>query len=307
MPLDQAAARQTFIEIADETHEGSEVDQLLEVTDNIPLAVQLVAGVAASVGCQDTMQRWNIERIALLSAGHDKRSNLEISIKLSLSCPRMLSSPHAAELLSLLSLLSDGMSDLDLVQSNIPIQDIPDCKTTLVRTSLAYVDHAGRFKALAPIRDYIQLASPPSQQLVRPLRKYLIDLLKLYVMWWDTSSLAVDLIPRLVSNLGNLHSVLLQGLDSDNTDRRESILGIIMLNGLSMAVNWGLTPLMLRLPEILAGMDDNEVHGRFISAIFEARCTYMLPNPELAMDKAIEHFRLIQDPDAEGEYMYFAD
>ncbi|KAJ7339811.1 P-loop containing nucleoside triphosphate hydrolase protein, partial [Mycena albidolilacea] len=176
MPLDHAAARETFIEITDESHEGSEVDQLLEITDNIPLAVQLVAEISASVGCQETMERWNLERTALLSAGYDKRSNLEISIALSLSSPRMLSSPHAAELLSLMSLLSDGISDFDLLQGNIPIQDILSCKTALICTSLAYVDHAGRFKVLAPIREYIHLARPPSLHLVRPLRKYFIDL-----------------------------------------------------------------------------------------------------------------------------------
>ncbi|KAJ7715292.1 P-loop containing nucleoside triphosphate hydrolase protein, partial [Mycena olivaceomarginata] len=176
MPLNRTAARQTFIEIADEIDDGSEVDQLLDITDNIPLAIQLVAGVAASVGCQNTIERWKLERTALLSAGYDKRSNLEISIGLSLSGPRLQSSPHAVELLSLMSLLSDGISDLELVGSNIPIPDIPNCKTTLIRTSLAYVDHAGQFKVLAPIRDYIQLARPPSLQLVQPLRKYLIDL-----------------------------------------------------------------------------------------------------------------------------------
>ncbi|KAJ7320788.1 P-loop containing nucleoside triphosphate hydrolase protein, partial [Mycena albidolilacea] len=224
MPLDQAAARQTFIEIADEIHDGSEVDQLLNITDNIPLAVQLVAGVAASIGCTDTMERWNLERTVLISAGYDKRSNLDISIKLSLSSPRMLSSPHAAELLSLMSLLSDGISDLDLVQSNIPIQDIAECKTTLIRTSLAYVDRSGRFKVLAPIREYIHLVRPPYLGLVRPLRKYLLDLLELHT----AQSFGVDLVPRLVSNLGNLHNILLQGLDSDHTDLREAILGIIL-------------------------------------------------------------------------------
>ncbi|KAJ7866923.1 hypothetical protein B0H14DRAFT_356963 [Mycena olivaceomarginata] len=218
-PLDQAAAHQTFIEIADEIHDASDVDHLLAITDNIPLAVQLIAGVAASVGCQETMERWKIERTALLSAGYDKRSNLDTSITLSLSSPRMLSSPHAVELLSLMSLLSDGISDLDLVQSNIPIQDIPDCKTTLIRNSLAYIDHAGRFKVLAPIREYIRLASPPSQQLVRPLRQYLIEMLRLEA-WSHASSLAADLVPRLVSNLGNLHNILLEGLVCEHADLR---------------------------------------------------------------------------------------
>jgi tetratricopeptide (TPR) repeat protein len=302
MPLDQAAARQTFIEIADEIHDGSEVDQLLEITDNIPLAVQLVAGIAASVGCQETMEGWKLERTALLSAGYDKRSNLDISITLSLSSPRMLSSPHAVELLSIMSLLSDGISNLDLIQSNIPIPDISDCKTTLVRTSLAYVDHTGRFKVLAPIREYIHATRPPSPQLVRPLRKYLIYLLEIYTTTYDTSTV-VDLVPRLRSNLGNLHSVLQHGLGSDHTDLRESILGIIMLNGLNLNMNQGLSPLMLRLPKILSGTDDHDLQGQFITSEFDATPFYTLANPELAIEKAIEHFRLVQNDDRKGEYV----
>jgi hypothetical protein len=108
------------------------------------------------------------------------------------------------------------------------------------------------------------------------------------------------LVPRLVSNLGNLHSILLHGLSSEYTDLRESILGVIILN-LSMAMNRGLTPLMRRLPEILSGVDDHELQGRFITAAFEARQFYTLPNPEVAIDKAMEHFRLMQDVDGEGE------
>ncbi|KAF8147630.1 hypothetical protein K438DRAFT_1467146, partial [Mycena galopus ATCC 62051] len=154
-PLSHAAARQTFIEIADEVHNDSELNQLLNITDNIPLAVQLVAAVVATEGCQATLERWNFESTAMLSSGYDKRSNLQTSIVLSLSSPRMLSSPYAVELLSLMSLLPDGISHLDLGQSNPPIPDIMNCKTTLLRTSLAYVDLAGRFKVLAPIREYI--------------------------------------------------------------------------------------------------------------------------------------------------------
>ncbi|KAF7344786.1 NB-ARC domain-containing protein [Mycena venus] len=300
MPLDHAAAHQTFIEIADEIHDSSEVNQLLDITDNIPLAIQLVAGIAASIGCQDTIECWNTERTSLFSAGYDKQSNLEISIMLSLLSPHMQSSPHAAELLSLMSLLSVGISDLDLVQSNIPIQDIPDCKTTLLCTSLAYVDRAGRFKVLAPIREYIHVARPPSWQLVRPLQKYLVDLLKLYNAQQHASPV-IDLVPRLVSNLGNLHNLLLHGLDSDHTDLRESILGIIMLNNLSTGMNRGLSPLMLCLPEILSGMDDHELHRRFITAAFESSNLYTLPDPELAIHKAMEHTHLMKDHDGETQ------
>ncbi|KAJ7873790.1 hypothetical protein B0H14DRAFT_3131133, partial [Mycena olivaceomarginata] len=300
LPLDLIAARQTFIDIADEMHDDTEIDNLLGITDNIPLAIQLIASIAASEGCQATLKRWNLERIALLSTGYDKHSNLEISIMLSLSSPRLQSSPHAVELLSLMSLLSDGISDLDLVQSNIPILDIPSCKTTLVRTSLAYIDHAGRFKVLAPIREYIHIIRPPSLQLVRPLRKYSVDLLNLYMaQWWHSSLFMVDLVPRLLSNLGNLHNILLQGLDSDHNDLRESIRGIIMLNSLNLMMHRGLSPLMLRLPEILSRLDDHELQGRFITGVLEARYFDVLPDPEIAINNGIEHFHRIQDYDGE--------
>ncbi|KAJ6549886.1 hypothetical protein B0H19DRAFT_1073798 [Mycena capillaripes] len=67
-------------------------------------------------------------------------------------------------------------------------------------------------------------------------------------------------------------------------------------------MNRGLTPLMLCLPEILSGINDHQLHGRFISGAFAARHFYSLPDPELAIDKAIKHFHLIQDPDEGATY-----
>jgi hypothetical protein len=214
----------------------------------------------------------------------------------------MLSSPHAAELLSLMSLLSDGISDIDLVQSNLPIPDILKCKMTLVRTSLAYVDQAGRFKVLAPIREYIYTNRPPSPLWVRPLRKHLNDLLKLWRTAMQRHSSVVDLTPRLVSNLGNLHNVLLHGLDSDHSELAETMQSVILLNNLNGIMNRGLTPLMLRLPELLTEVDDHDLHGRFIIAVFSARDFYTIPNPEKSIDEAIEHFRMIKHFNGEGEY-----
>ncbi|KAJ7793306.1 P-loop containing nucleoside triphosphate hydrolase protein, partial [Mycena olivaceomarginata] len=211
LPLTPIAARQTFIDIADDNHDDSEVDQLLNLTDNVPLAVQLVATIASSEGCQATLDRWKHEKTAVLSTGYDKHLNLELSIMLSLSSTRMLCSPRTVELLSLMSLLSDGISDLDLLQSKLPIPDILQCKSILVCTSMAYVDHAGRFKVLTPIREYIRTSQPPSPLLVQPLRKHFNSLLKLWRSVQDRS-FADNLISRVVSNLGNMHNVFLYGL-----------------------------------------------------------------------------------------------
>ncbi|KAJ7831321.1 hypothetical protein B0H14DRAFT_2515376 [Mycena olivaceomarginata] len=304
-PLSPSAAHQTFIEIADGINDISEVDQLLEITDNIPLAVQLVANVAASKGVQATLDHWKIESTALLSAGCNKRSNLELSIKLSLSSPRLASLPHAVDLLSLMALLSDGISDTDLTQSRPPIPEILKCKTTLIRTSLAFVDHAGRLKVLAPIRDYMQITRPPSPHLVHPLRKHFNDLLKLWKTVMNSSSVG-DLTPHLLSNLGNMHNILLYGLDCDPTDIGDTIQAIMSLNQLNMLMHRGLPPLMWRLKEMLPHIDDPRVHGQFILEVFRARWFYAIPNPDKYMDEATRHFQIGGNIEGEAELYIMA-
>ncbi|KAJ7839329.1 hypothetical protein B0H14DRAFT_2787348 [Mycena olivaceomarginata] len=300
VPLTQVAAHQTFIEIADSIHNNLEVDQLLDITDNIPLAVQLIATLAGSEGCEPTLERWKLERTAMLSDGTSKRSNLEISIQLSLSSPRMLSSPCALQLLSLMSLLSDGISDHNLVQSRPPIPEILKCKATLLRTSLAYVDHAGQLKLLAPIREYIHNIQPPSPPLVRPLRTHFIDLLKLWRTVMDSSSFVDDLIPHLLSNLGNLHNILLQGLDFDHEACSETTRGIILLNDLHLYMDLGLNSLMLRLLEILDQMKDHDLHGKFIIGTFKARHFYEISDPDKLMAIGLEHFQMTKDLEGEA-------
>ncbi|KAJ7806530.1 hypothetical protein B0H14DRAFT_2610376 [Mycena olivaceomarginata] len=269
IPLTPVAAHQTFIEIADE----------------------LVAALADSEGCQQTLGRWRLERTALLSAGYDKRSNLEISIMLSLSSPRMLSCPHAADLLSLMSLLPDGIYDIDLEQSKTPIPEIWECKSVLIRTSLAYVDHAGRFKVLAPIRDYIRSAWPPSPPLVQPLQEHLHNLLRLWSAVTDYSSTADYLAPRLL------------GLeDSDHANLRQTVQGIILLNRFNLTMNRGLTPLMLRLPEVLGRTGDQELDAQFTTEAFLAYQFYTISNPEKSIEEAMEAFRVLEDLEAEARY-----
>ncbi|KAJ7936127.1 hypothetical protein B0H13DRAFT_1853815 [Mycena leptocephala] len=57
-PLEQAAARQTFIDIADNRHDPKEVDKVLSVTDNFPLAISLIAHLVDSEGCSHVLSRW---------------------------------------------------------------------------------------------------------------------------------------------------------------------------------------------------------------------------------------------------------
>ncbi|KAJ6620063.1 hypothetical protein B0H10DRAFT_1115979 [Mycena sp. CBHHK59/15] len=297
-PLPHLAARQTFIDIADDCHDDSEVDELLELTDNLPLAVCLVANVAGSEGCTTTIARWKIESTALLSEGYDKRSNLEVSIMLS----RMRSSHCTQDLLDLLSLLPDGVLEVDLLQSNVPVPNILRCKATLVRTSLAYLDATGRVKVLAPIREYIQRTRPPSAFLVRPLRQHFNSLLDLWTNFLTVPSLAADLVPRLAANTGNLHNLLLHGLDSDHVDLGTTIRSVISLNHMNRVLGHCLTPLMLRLPDVLDQVGDHRLHGLYIAELFQSWQFYPITDPDSFISQGIEHLKIANDVELEARF-----
>ncbi|KAJ7857909.1 P-loop containing nucleoside triphosphate hydrolase protein, partial [Mycena olivaceomarginata] len=171
-PLDQQAARLTFIDIADSRHNQEDIDQILSLTDNMPLAISLLAHLADTEGCSNVLSRWAKEKTALISEGFDKRSNLDLSISLSLSSPRIQLLPQSQELLSLLSMLPDGLADVDLIQSKLPLEKILKCKTALNSTALAYSDEHKRLKVLMPIREYLQQHQPPGDHLIQKVFKY---------------------------------------------------------------------------------------------------------------------------------------
>ncbi|KAJ7021400.1 P-loop containing nucleoside triphosphate hydrolase protein, partial [Mycena alexandri] len=210
-PLPREAAQNMFLDIADDNHRMEEVDQVLSLTDNMPLAIHLLAHLVDTEGCSTVLSRWETEKTSLLSEGSDRRSNLDISISLSLSSPRITSMPHSQDLLSLLSILPNGLSDVELRQTNFPIQDILGCKTALLRTALAYTDDHKRLKVLVPIREYMQNLLPATDQMIRPLFKHFQELLELYKGHFGKAS-GMASISRITSNFSNIQNVLQIGL-----------------------------------------------------------------------------------------------
>ncbi|KAJ7797641.1 hypothetical protein B0H13DRAFT_1934063 [Mycena leptocephala] len=194
-PINDIAARETFRQIADPEDDTS-LTELLALKGNLPLTATLLASFE---GCEPVLTRWKYENVSILSEGHGKETNLETSLRLSLCSPRMMSSPNALQLLGLLSLLPDGILDSDLIHSACPIFDIPQCKTTLLPTSLAYID-GGRLKVLAPIREYIK-------------RMYAIPG---HPVWRSEI--------RLAANVGNISSVLQFAVEKpDSADLKEAL------------------------------------------------------------------------------------
>ncbi|KAJ7030212.1 P-loop containing nucleoside triphosphate hydrolase protein, partial [Mycena alexandri] len=206
-PLAQDAARKMFTDIADDKHSLDEVDQVLGLTDNMPLSISLLANLVDLEGCPYVLSRWETEKTSLISEGYDRRSNLELSISLSLSSPRTASMPQCQDLLALLSMLPDGLSDVELKQTRFPIKDILGCKAVLLRTTLAYTDDHKRLKVLVPIREYMGRLFPPTDQMIQPLLKHFHELLDSYTAVLGTPSGMVP-IDRITSNYANIQNIL---------------------------------------------------------------------------------------------------
>ncbi|KAF8201051.1 hypothetical protein K438DRAFT_634303 [Mycena galopus ATCC 62051] len=150
-PLTPHASRQIFLDIADvpTTEEESALDTLLDLSGRLPLAVSLMSNIASFGGYSNTLSRWQNENTTLLSDGHNKRSNLEKLIMLSLSSPRMSSFPQAMNFLSLFSLLPDGIRAEDIMTSKVRIfvdgnrcWSAPRWQTWMSRTSQGINSHS---------------------------------------------------------------------------------------------------------------------------------------------------------------------
>ncbi|KAJ7256599.1 hypothetical protein C8J57DRAFT_960791, partial [Mycena rebaudengoi] len=196
-PLSNVAARQTFIEVADDGHDATSIEELLELTGNLPLAVSLIASVADSEGCAQALSRWKLERTRMLSEGYDQRSSLDISIMLSYTGSQM--TPGAQELLSILAMLPDGLANADLLQAKLPIPDILACKATLIQTALAFVGQDQHLKVLVPVREYILHTHPPANALKLKLQEHFHQILDLWNQFKNFN--VANVVPQIAQNL----------------------------------------------------------------------------------------------------------
>jgi hypothetical protein len=250
------------VDTADEHHEPSKVQQLLDLTDNLPLAVSLMVTVVGYEGCDRTLSRWEEENTHLLSDGCDQRSNLDISIMLSYSSRRM--THGAQELLSLLSLLPDGLSDADLIQGQLPIKNILACKSTLIQVSLAYLDSKQYLKTLVPIREYIRRVHPPSPTLLSSLQLHFHAILSVGISehgWGRPVNL-----PQVKDMTGNFHNVIADAI-SDNSQAHWDVAveSVMDFNRCLRLAEAGGSRLMADIWPRMVELPMTSIHGRYFT------------------------------------------
>ncbi|KAJ7349658.1 hypothetical protein DFH08DRAFT_807008 [Mycena albidolilacea] len=302
-PLPDEAAQQTFIDITDNIYAREDIKQLLRLTDNMPLAVDLIAHLSAYEGLSTVLERWETEKTMLLSAGPDRKSNLDVSISLSLSSPRITS--NSKELLSLLSILPDGLSDADLVQSDLQILNILSCKAILLATSLAYQDGNKRLRSLMPVREHIRQFQPPSQSLVQRLCKHFNGLLELYHKYSGSVQLHPVVNP-IMSNLGNLQQVLQQGLYDSGSNLTDTIHCTLYLNSFQRVTGHGNTQLMGSIQPLLHQLCDPQLEIHFIIEVLKSAQYEPALNPEQLLIRATTLIGHINNPLLESKFYHAA-
>ncbi|KAJ7104938.1 hypothetical protein C8R44DRAFT_746185 [Mycena epipterygia] len=177
-----------------------------------------------------------------------------------------------APCVSLLSILPDGLSAIELVEPDLPIQDILGCRAILLQTSLAYSDDKQRLKSLVPIREHIHTSSPPSPLLFHPLSKYFHSVLDLHKKYRGAAQNNAR-VNQITSNLGNLHQLLQLELHPENPD--------------------------------LAHPCNHEIEVKYIIGLFTAVGLHPIPNPELLIQQGMAHFHYFNNPILESLQQLF--
>jgi len=252
-----------------------------------------MAHLVDSEGCEAILSRWDTEKTSLVSDGYDRRSNLDMSIALSLSSPRLASVSGAQDLLSLLSMLPDGISDVELGESKFSIPNILECKAALLRTSLAYNSSQKRLKILVPIQEYMQQYHPVQLVILEPLFQYYRELLELYNK--HKGSVLAEIMPQIRMNFANIQSLISFKIRQEQLDHSQAVYSALYLNTFSRKESWTVIPLMDLVAANLPTPVDHRLEVYFLSEFFNVRYTRKDPGAEDRIQQAFAHFPYIND------------
>ncbi|KZT39885.1 hypothetical protein SISSUDRAFT_1060805 [Sistotremastrum suecicum HHB10207 ss-3] len=214
--LDYDAAKQTFLAVSDVDENDLHLPKLLEELDNVPLAVILMANLCQDTSCEELLVRWQRDKTKMLTRGYDGRlSSVDISIEVSLSSERLNRVPLAMTVLQLVSLLPDGISEVETSKLlSGDVARLPPAMSVLRQTSLIYTDHGSdRVRSLAPIREYIQLHRPIGDDALCRLQSYFFK----FTESMDEAGTFRDAeeTQRIRSQLLNVFTVFLSAFESE--------------------------------------------------------------------------------------------
>jgi tetratricopeptide (TPR) repeat protein len=215
--LSREAARDTFLSIGGQKFENDpHLDALLTALDYVPLAVTVMAYAAeGEPDLASVWKRWQRERTRMLQRAHgnERLTNIEVSYETSISGNRM--TENARRLLKLFAYLPNGVTPEELDRI-FPI-DCDEAPGVLRKAGLAF-DEPGRCRVLAPLREYVREKHPPDPDDLKRLIDFYLEraIAEGSKVGFSGGS---DAILRIAPQLANLEGAILQGLQSDHSEK----------------------------------------------------------------------------------------
>lgn len=212
-PLDHESARSGFLAVAGERFQDDpDLYPLLLDLDGLALAVVLLASQAEGEPDLSMLRlRWQEQRTALLrrAGAKERQQSLEVSLELSIDSPRM--TEESRRLLSILSLLPEGVAREDLA-ALLPRHGI-EAASVLRKVGLAF-DQGSRLRMLAPVREYVRLSQPAGGGDFERVINHYLELARFGEKMGTEEG--ADVYRRLRPEVGNLEPMLLAGLAASN-------------------------------------------------------------------------------------------
>jgi hypothetical protein len=193
-------------------------------------------------------------------------------------------------------MLPDGLADVDLVQSKLPLENILACKAALKSTALAYSDEHKRLHVLIPIREYLQQYQPPGDLLIQCLFEYFEKILIFYSEYSGTQS-GSSIVTRIKSNYTNIQNVLQWGLKQEQPILSNSIYCVCYLSHFCNLNLQTPTPLMGQIYDLLPQLKDHRLKAYVATDLFSLWDCYPISNPEGLASQTLEYFQDFDDPD----------
>ncbi|KAJ7429923.1 hypothetical protein B0H11DRAFT_1944003 [Mycena galericulata] len=156
-------------------------------------------------------------------------------------------------------------------------------------------DDKNRLKSLVPIREHMQYFRPVASSLVQPLQEHFHKLLNLYQIYRGSLQ-ATSRIAQITLNLGNLHQILLRGLQSKDSGLADTIDCTLSLNSFSRLAGYGPLALMDQIPIVLPQPSNHRLEVEYIIEVLRSQLYQSVADPEMLISQAISHFQHFNDP-----------
>ena len=211
-PLSPRDAKLLFLTVY--PYSDPALNELIAALDYIPLAVVLVAHACRIHGVKPSvfMDRWSKGKVELLEF---EGKTLEASVNSSLQATSMVTSPSAAKLLRILTMLPAGILPDDLATMAPSINNIDEITSMLTNMSLASVhrDQGNRIGLLSPVKVHLLKYQQLDEDSRRNIYFYHFKLAE-EGLRKPGDSLFANAMRKLVEKQRNIESVLMDALEN---------------------------------------------------------------------------------------------